>query len=343
MIFYDAPVIPDDLTTFVRDVPINPNLNLLNTFPVRFLDSNTIDWAEVVRTNRTAKFRSFDGRISVSKRDGGSDKRVSLLPLSDSLSQGEYETLQLLFAQTGGTNAAALERAIYNDAENLTRNIQNRLELAWGDVLTDGILTINENGFQGEADFGVPGGNKVTAGTAWTNIAAPALADLRTWHDAYRAANGGAPGQTRMSQRILRLLQANTGIVNAVYGAAAGRTWVNRSDLNALFESEGFAPINVPDVAQVDVDGTLVSVVPDDRLFLLPENLSDLGYTAFGISATALELVNSTEAELTFEEASGIVGVVLKDGPPFRQNTFVDCVAMPVLVDGRRLLVADVA
>lgn len=343
MIFYDAPVIPDDLTTFVRNVPINPNLNLLNTFPVRFLDSNTIDWAEVVRTNRTAKFRSFDGRINVSQRDGGSDKRVSLLPLSDSLSQGEYETLQLLFAQTGGTNAAALERAIYNDAENLTRNIQNRLELAWGDVLTDGILTINENDFQGVADFGVPGGNKVTAGTLWTNIAAPALADLRTWHDAYRAANGGAPGQTRMSQRVLRLLQSNTGIVNAVHGSAVGKTWVNRAELNALFESEGFAPINVPDVAQVDVDGSLVSVVPDDRLFLLPENLSDLGYTAFGISATALELVGSTEADLTFEEASGIVGVVLKDGPPFRQNTFVDCVAMPVLVDGRRLFVADVA
>ena len=30
--------------------------------------------------------------------------------------------------------------------------MQNRWEQAWGDVLTDGKLTINENGFQGEAD-----------------------------------------------------------------------------------------------------------------------------------------------------------------------------------------------
>jgi hypothetical protein len=37
------------------------------------------------------------------------------------------------------------------------------------------------------------------------------------------------------------------------------------------------------------------------------------------------------------------VGVVVKEGPPFRQFTFVDAVAMPVLNNPKLLMVADVA
>jgi hypothetical protein len=34
--------------------------------------------------------------------------------------------------------------------------------------------------------------------------------------------------------------------------------------------------------------------------------------------------------------------VVIKDGPPFREETFVDAVGMPILANPKRLLVADV-
>ena len=70
-IFFDAPVAPDDLTTFVREVPTNSQLTLSQLFPVRLVDDNTVDFAEIIRTNRTARFRSFDGRIHVSERDTG--------------------------------------------------------------------------------------------------------------------------------------------------------------------------------------------------------------------------------------------------------------------------------
>jgi hypothetical protein len=41
---------------------------------------------------------------------------VQLPPLSDAISMGELERLQLEFARTGGTNQAAFVDAIYNDA-----------------------------------------------------------------------------------------------------------------------------------------------------------------------------------------------------------------------------------
>ena len=57
---------------------------------------------------------------------------------------------------------------------------------------------------------------------------------------------------------------------------------------------------------------------------------------------TALELVDSNLSELTFREAPGIVGVVEKVGPPYRKFTFVDGMALPVLSNAKKLLIADV-
>lgn len=341
-IFFDAPVSPDALTTFVRDVPANPSLALLEAFPSVYLQTNTVDFAEIVRTNRTARYRSFDGRIHVSERDAGSEKRVNLLPLSTSLSMGEYERLQLEFARTGGTRRAAMANAVYNDATNLTREVQNRLEQAWGSVVSTGKLTIDENGFQGEADFGVPSSNKVTAAKVWSDKTASILSELIAWHDVYRTVTGGPAGSIRTSQTALRFVQSNTEIVGAVHGTISGKTRVTLAELNDLLATEGLPLIAEPYDAQVDVDGTLTRVIPADKVTFTPADLASLGHTAWGVSATALELVNSGEAEMSFEEASGIVGVVEKVGPPYRQFTYVDAVAMPILTDARRLFIATV-
>lgn len=344
MIIFDGPVEPDDLTTFVREVPTPSDLTLLSDMPVRHLDTNTVDFAEIVRTNRTARYRSFDGRVHVSRRNAGSEKRVSLLPLSTSLQLGEFERLQLEFARTGGTNQRALATAAYNDAEQLTREVQARLEQAWGDVYTDGKLTISENGFAGEADFGVPSNQLVAPSTAWSDTTnATVLTDIQSWSDIWRATNGFGPGRMKTSLKQLRQVQRNKEVIDAVYGSTQGRTRVGVTELNDLLRDEGLPTFDEPYETSVDVDGTTTRVIPDDRVAMLPTDLAQLGYTAYGVSATALELVNSSDAELDFEEAPGIVGVIFKeDGVPFRQYTYVDATAMPILANARRLLVADV-
>lgn len=346
-IFFDAPVSPDALTTFIREVPIPTQLGLSSLFPERQLDTNTVDFAEIVRTNRTARFRSYDGRIHVTERDVGSESRVKLPPLSTSIGIGEYERLQLEFARTGGTNREALARAVYNDGENLTRYVRNRMEQAWGDVLTDGILTVDENGYQGTADFGVPAAHIVAPSTLWSDTTnATVLTDLIAWSDTYVSGadgNGVPPGAIRTSQRVLRFMQRNAEIINAVHGSASGRTRVNRTELNDLLASEGLPAVEEPYDTLVDVDGTSTRVIPDDRLLFTPANIEDLGFTAYGVSATALELVDSNASDFSFEDAPGIVGVVEKVGPPYREFTYVDAVGMPILSNARALLVADVA
>jgi hypothetical protein len=343
-IFFDAPVSPDDLTAFVREVPTPSEFALSALFPTEFEDDNTVDFAEIVRTNRTARFRSFDGRLHVSERDTGSEKRVKLLPLSSSLSLGEYERLQLEFARTNGTNQAALANAVYNDAQNLTREVQARMEQAWGDVLSDGKLTINENGFQGEADFGVPGSQIVApAGALWSNITTSVpLTDISAWVDVYVANNGVAPASFLTSRSALSLLRRNKEIIDALYGSTAGKTRVSLAELNDLLSSEGLPVARPAYDSQVDVDGTATRVVADDKVAFLPEDVSSLGATKYGVSATALELVGSNQSDLSFENAPGIVGIVEKAGPPYRQFTYVDATGMPVLKNAKLLMVADV-
>lgn len=343
-IVFDGPISPDALTTFIRNVPVESNLALVNMFPTRYLDTNRVDWAEFVKTNRTAAYRTFDGAIHVSARDAGSGKYVELPPFSDSLNKGEYERIAEQIALLGGTNKAAQVRAAYNDAERLVGTMRNRQELAWGDALLDGKVTINEGGYQGEADYGVPANQIATVGTAWTNHAtATPLTDLDAQQEV-RIANGyGRAGKQLMSRTLLGHLRRSAEVINAVHGAAAGRTSVTLAELNTLLDSEQL-PVVLPTYdTSLNVEKVNTRVLPQDRTILLPDNLGDLGFFAFGLTATALELAKSNKSEMTFGDASGIVGVVEKVGPPYREFTYVDATGMPILTNAGLLSVMDAA
>ena len=343
-IVFDGPVSPDALTTFVRNVPVDSRLLLTNLFPTRFVDSNRIDWAEFVKTNRTAQYRSFDGTIHVSARDAGSGKYVELAPFSDSLNKGEYERIAEEISRLGGTNRQAQVRAAYNDAERLVGTMNNRRELAWGDVLGDGKLTINEGGFSGEADYGVPA-NQVTApaGDDWNDLSgATPLTDLDAWQEVRIANGNGRAGQMVLSRRVQGFLRRNKEVIDAVHGATAGRTSVTLQELNSLLASEDLPTIAFTYDTQLNVEGANTPVLEQEKVFLLPDNIADLGFFAYGVSATALEIVRSGQAEMTFGDAAGIVGVVEKVGPPYREFTFVDAVGMPILTNAGLLTIAEV-
>lgn len=343
MIVFDAPVTPADLTVFVRHVPLPSNLILSALFPEVVRPETTVNFTEISKTNRTARFRSFDGRIHVADRDGGADKLVKLPALSDSRNAGEYERLQLAMAQFGGTRTEALAQAVYNDAQDLTSYVRNRMELAIADLLVDGVLTVSENGFNAVYDYGVAGGNKPTAGTVWsTHATAPALTDLITWADAYEAVNGERPSKAIASRSVLRHLQQNTELINAVKGAQTGVTRVSLEDARNVFENEGLPTEWIVDETNLDVDGSTTRVWPVDKIAFLPANPGDVLEVRYGLSATALELVNSNEVDMSFEDAPGIVGVVEKQGPPYREFTYVDALGMPIVKDAKKVFTADV-
>jgi hypothetical protein len=342
---FDGPVTPDALTTFVREVPTPADQVLDRLLPNRYFNKNTIDFSEFTRTNRTARFRAYDGRLHVSERDTYSIKQVKLPPLSSSLNMGELERLNLEMARIGGTDLTAIVNAVYDDATILTREILARMEQARGDVLTDGKFTLaGEGGLVMEADFGVPAGNLVAPGTLWSNVgAATIIANITTWVDAYVALNGFAPGGMVISRTVLGYMLQNAELRSLAASLSGTPSLVTRQTVDAALNAYGLPPILFVYDSVVDVDGVSTRVIPADRVLFVPPNVEDLGYTAWGVSATALELVNSSHVDLSFSQAAGIVGVVIKEGPPFREFTFVDAVGMPVLANPKLLMIADVA
>jgi hypothetical protein len=346
-IVFDGPVLPDDLTVFVREVPLPNALTLNQLLPDKYIQSNRLDFANITKTGRTARFRMFDGPLHVAQRDTASTSVVKLPPLSDSLGMGELERLQLEFARTGGTNQGAFVNAIYNDAQTLTENVQRRMELARGDVLTDGKFTMMSSEGLLESDFSLPAGNIVTAPTLWSDtVNSDPITDITTWVQAYATTlgNGYRPAKMTTSLTVLNFLLTNAKIRNLYSSLVGAPSRLSPVQLNSALADYGLPEIATPYDSQVDVDGVSTRVTPVNKVYFTPPDpATNLGGTYWGVSATALELVNAAETDLSFEDAPGIVGVVIKDGPPFRQYSFVDAVGLPALENPRALLVATVS
>jgi hypothetical protein len=306
---------PAALTAFVREVPTQSN-QILNTFlPDRVLPDIEAVIDSVTRVNRAAKFRSYDAETPIGQRD-----------------------------RTGGQANQGLVDAIYNDAVTNTRAVRARMELARGDVLTDGKFTLtSENGLTLETDWGVPAGNLVApAGDLWSVIAtATPLADIRTWADTYTALNGEPPAVALTSRAVVSNMLRNAEIRGLAASLGGVPSIVTRAQLQTVLEAHGLPTIVEYDT-QVNVNGSDARVIPADRFIMLPQDPSTLGYTAWGITAEALELAGVSNPTIAFNDAPGLIGVVLKEGDPVRTWTKVTGVGMPVIVDPNRLMVADV-
>ncbi len=343
-IAYDGPVLPDDLTTYVRRVPQPQQFVLNQILPDVHITSNKVDLGLIMQTNRTARFRAYDANLHIAKRDIATVTSVTLPPLSDSLGMGELERLKLEFLRNGGTNQGVFVNAIYNDATTLTRNIQNRMELARGDVLNDGKFTLtNEGGLTIEADYGVPSSNFVSPTTVWsTTASADILGDFDRWITAYINLNGYAPMGMWLSRQTMSYMLQNAGLRTAAGTLLGSAAFLSRAQIDATLDAHQFPRVLGVYDANVDVDGAVTRTFPANKVIFVPPTGVPFGRTVWGVTATALELVNSSESDMTFEDAAGVVGVVEKVGPPYREFTYVDAVGMPVIDNPNALMVATV-
>jgi hypothetical protein len=345
MSIIDDYVLPAELTGFVREVPTPSVLMLQQFLPDRTIGNVEAAIDKLTRTNRAAKFRSWDSESPIGQRDSFQRTKVKLPPISEKLPIAEQEHLMLERVRTGGDNRDAYVQAIYDDAVTLTGNIRRRVELARGDVLIDGKFTLAENGLFLEADFGVPAGNLVTAATVWTDRTnATPLQNIKTWVDAYLDLNGEKPGHMLTSTTVVNNLLLNAEIRELFFPAIAntsGPNLITPQQLNSVLQAYGLPPITTYDT-KVNVDGVNTRVIPDDRVMFLPSNAEDLGHTAWGITAESLVLATGQNPGLAFEDLPGLVGVVMKDGDPVQTWTKVGGVVMPLVENPNLLMVADV-
>lgn len=341
-ILWDSYVSPQALTAFVRAVPVDQGYILNQILPDRYDEVLEVEFGDSVVTTRAAKARAWDAPPMPGRRDSFAVNRVKLPAISQFLGRGEKDRLELERLRSGGQNTQALERAIFDDAENNARSILARVELMRGDLLADGVVTLPELGGL-EADFGVPGTHIVSAATPWTDTAnADILGDLRAWNQVYRASNGFSFGGMILPEDVLYAMATNQAIRDLWSNLGGAPSVVTLDQLNQTLAANRLPRVLFTYDAQTVVDDTPTSILPADKAIFVPPQGVELGFTQWGMTATALELQN---AGVQVEPSpAGMVAVVDKDvRPPYRESAYVDATCMPVLSRPRGLFVADVA
>lgn len=241
----------------------------------QFLPNTTVPDV-VVRTivasdgsGQLAQYRAFDAETPVGSGGTAARKTFELLPLGLKERVSEYELLR----GRAGVQDQLILGGILKATTRVVNSIVKRLEIARGQVLDTGTLTINENKVVQTVGFGRPGGNTITASTLWSANGATPIDNLITWCDAYAAVNDGAqPGAIVMSKRVVAVLQRVADIRTLVATTAGTPSIVSIDALNAVLSGYGLPPIVVYDRK---VNGTRVT--PDNKIYLLPAPVNPNG------------------------------------------------------------------
>lgn len=337
-------VLPSDLTRFSRDVPTPQDYGPLNRIlPDVSVNSLKARIRTHTRTLRAAKFRAFNAPNYVAGRPQTlSITDVLLPPVGQQIPLTERELLEQAFAE--GTVNADVIAQIYDDAETNVRATRARMQLAKGDVLTDGKFSlVGENGLTLDADFGLASSHKPTAGTLWSDHTnSTPLDDENLWIAQMVADGGGRPTLATTSLAVLNHLRANAQYIKALWGPnVSGQPALNVDQINQVRSAWALPPIQLDDTV-IDVDGTTTRVLPANRFILA--NTNGLGETQYGVTAQALEVASGgTDAAFTRRDAPGIFTAAYKETEPPARWTSTSAVAMPVLFDVTKLVSATVA
>lgn len=317
-------ITPAELTGYVRealaDQPEN-QFSLASLLPNNDVDD--IDFRADVGGGglaTLASFRAWDAESPISGRRGIQSITGALPPISEKRRLGEYDRLKMRKLNT------RIIDALINDAVDLANNIQARMEVARGELLSTGVVTIAENGLVLEADFGRAANHTQIAGVLWNAAGSTPLEDLLAWQTIYRQTNGVNPGRLLGDQSILSTLMRNASIRGYILSDNSTQQIVTLDAIQALLTSFGLPRIETYEAQVEGADGNPVDILPKGSLLFLPPAGRKLGETLWGVTAEALD----ADYEIDETEAPGIVVGSYSDKDPVGLWTKASAVAFPI-------------
>jgi Phage major capsid protein E len=340
-IVYDGIVDPALLTEYVRAFD---NEVLRNQFALeRYLPNREIMDLEYRLRSGTfedvdaAEFRAWDTQPGMGKRQGFSKIMGEIVPIGRQIPLGEEHMLRLRSVLQGGEDSALIQQ-IYADAERMIRAVQARVEVARGQLLTTGKVTIAENGLAIEADFGLPGTHNVTVATSWLDPTASIISDLLAYQEVYVDDTGVAPAEMLLSTKTFNAMLTNQEFRDV---AAFGGTTPIRLTADVVGQILASYNLPVPVIydTKVRVNGTQTRVIAEDKVVLLPPQGELMGQTFYGVTAEAIKLAG--KGLIKQQAMPGVVAVVLENENPVQSFTLAAATAMPVLGNPELLFVVD--
>lgn len=327
---------PAELTGFVRADLDNFFLNedrnfLLQWFPNDYIDDVVYDFSEGgdLETN-VVSYRAYGQESPIGDRPGFGTATATLPPLSEKIPLTEFENLR-----RRNSPEQAIRNVTQRDATRQGRGIARRLELARGQALREGKVTIVENGLVTEIDFGRTANHTTTAGTPWgTSASADPVSDLLAWQ-ARLDGKGYTAGAILAEGAVIRAALRCKKVIDAIKGASVAVTQVSLADFNALLESEG-----LPIITRVTANVGGQSTIGAKNVIMLPSAGTEIGRTVWGTPAEALEDVY--DLDLDNGEGPGVVSGQYKEQDPLTLWTKTGAIAAPAFATPDATLASQV-
>lgn len=328
-------VTPDELTDYARreQVELNKVNSLSSFFPHRTTVGNTVSY--VVTENGlvpTAEFRSFDAEASIGgKTQKGRKITLELPPVSQKTRISELDVMR----SRANLPDEVQRKSIAGVTADVVGSIEDRMELARGEVLETGRLTIEENGLYVDEDLGRDATLTVSADVPWEDPDALIIDELMEWVETYSdVGDNGVPAVMVGGLKLRMVLQKNAQILSAI-STVNTPALASVEQLNAVLASHGLPVFQTYD-RKVNVGGVTRRVLSAEKLFLVPE--SGLGASMWGEAAEAYD----ADYSLAVGTEGGIVAAAHKTHDPFGYWVRGTGVALPILTAPNASMVAGV-
>lgn len=289
------------------------------------------------RLDQTVPVRAIDAPATPIRRPGVLDVRGNLPAITPivNLSEQDLTNEMILARQLAGLNVD-FGPAVEASAVQAVLTVDNTLEAMRGQLLATGIVSLTaDDGIVHLVDFEVPGGQKFTPGTKWTDGAGAPTGDpfgnLTTWHTAFIDASGAPAGVMLTTNRVA------THLANRLQ-AAYPQQPVGQNALAAYLSDRGLPPILTYDRTMQAFDGTKARVFPEGSLTFLPAVDAPVGRTELGITQEAVQQVE--RRILTAEQAPGVTVVTLGQDNPVQRAVKAAAIGLPVLQDNDSIVIA---
>lgn len=333
------PLITDviDVPEFIGYVRENATLEgptLASILPPRDVDDLQYELQNMEAVDyEVASYRAWDTPPPLGKRPDFSTIRGEIAPLGKSFTLNERELARFTALQRGLAGGSADD--VYDDGVNAARSCQIRVEQGRADLLTDGVVTINENGFKLTASFAVPGTHIVTAAVPWSDRTnAVPITNFLAWQATYRPNNGGRnPDAWVVSSEVMGDLGLNAQLRNESPVTGVIPRVIDNATIGQVLRARGVAPIFV-------FDGVIngVPTLGTRKVIAVRDGMGDVFY---GVPPAA-QILAAAGVRLERQEEPGIIAYVESEIRPARVITTAEAVALPVLRDPKALFVATV-
>lgn len=328
---------PADLTAFSRalaarmDTDPKTGPSLATLLPNRVIRGTKSRTTKVSRTQTKARVRAFDARTPVGQRPvAASAVEVGLAPLGQKLPLREQEII-LTALQSG--NYDEVVDAVYDDMANNAGAIHNLIEEFRAGFLFTGKVTISDNGFIQEADFGLDASHDLAVGdltAPWTTVTADLIGDELSWVQTTQ----------QDSEAQVIAMVTSRAVVNTMMAAdqykvnADGTVNYSLSAFNAIRQAAGLPPVMIYDKA---LGGSRLT--PENKIALVT---GTVGETQWGDTAEALRLFGSNAIDAQATDAPAIASAAWITEDPVNIWSKSNATALPVAGDINGLFVAEV-